>query len=95
MRASSAGKSSLIKARPSELKSEENPEGTRRKKEEKKKFRWNGGKKTEREKDNNFKSADLPQIQNNAVIFVPWPSYGVFTPLFTAIKTAIFHGGPF
>jgi hypothetical protein len=41
--------------------------GNKTEKEEKKSFGGNGGKKTELEEDNNFKSADSPQIQNNAV----------------------------
>ena len=45
--------------------------GNKTEKEEKKRFCWNGGKKTEREEDNNFKLADLPQIQNNAVTLAP------------------------
>ena len=49
------------------LKPEENPNGNQTEKEAKKRFYPKGGKKTEPEEDNNFKPADSPQFQTNAV----------------------------
>jgi hypothetical protein len=54
-------------ARTTDLKPEENPNGNKTEKEEKKRIYPKGGKKTETEENNNFKSADSPQFQTAAV----------------------------
>ena len=61
--ASSSRKSPSLKAQPSDRKPEENPSAKKTEKEEKKRLGLKVGKKTEREEDNNFKSALSPHFQ--------------------------------
>jgi len=62
-----------LKARPSKRKPEENPEANKTEEEEKKRSRWNPGKKTERQEDNKIKPAFSPRFQTAAV---SWQSFG-------------------
>jgi hypothetical protein len=72
--ASSGRKSLSLKAQPSDRKPEENPPAKKTEKEQKKRFGLNVGKKTEREEDNNFKSAFSPRFQLGPVRLMHVPA---------------------